>query len=176
LVGEGNLSPTAQQVADRAAVGIRSVFRHFSDMESLYATLDARLTADVLPMLQQTPPEGPLRARAVALVRQRASFFERISPYKRASNLQRQRSPFLAAEHRKFVALLRQDLFLWLPELEGWPAETLEALEQATSFEAWDRLRGEQRLGRTRAVAAMECAVLALIGARKDEKSSVTAR
>ena len=35
LVEEGVLVPTAQQVSERAGVGIRSVFRHFSDMESL---------------------------------------------------------------------------------------------------------------------------------------------
>ena len=43
LVGEGNLVPTAQQVAERAEVGIRTVFRHFSEMESLYSTADKRL-------------------------------------------------------------------------------------------------------------------------------------
>ena len=32
-----------------------------------------------------------------------------------------------------------------------------------TSFEAWDRLRTEQRLGRERAQAAVERAVLALL-------------
>ena len=35
LVGEGVLQPTAQQVADRAGVGIRTVFRHFEDMDAL---------------------------------------------------------------------------------------------------------------------------------------------
>jgi AcrR family transcriptional regulator len=36
LVAEGILVPTAQQVAERADVGIRSVFRHFADMESIF--------------------------------------------------------------------------------------------------------------------------------------------
>jgi AcrR family transcriptional regulator len=34
LVGEGELEPTAEQVAERACVGTRTVFRHFADMES----------------------------------------------------------------------------------------------------------------------------------------------
>ena len=58
LVGEGNLEPTAQQVADRAHVGIRTVFRHFSDMEALYATLDAWLLAEVGPMLRSVMQAG----------------------------------------------------------------------------------------------------------------------
>ena len=38
LIKQGNLVPTAQQVADHANVGIRSVFRHFEDMESIFET------------------------------------------------------------------------------------------------------------------------------------------
>ena len=40
LIHAGNLQPTAQQVADHAKVGIRSVFRHFEDMESIFASVD----------------------------------------------------------------------------------------------------------------------------------------
>lgn len=163
LVGEGVLEPTAQQVAERAQMGIRSVFRHFSDMEALYETLDARLVAEVTPLLPTAPPEGPTRERADALVRERAALFERIAPYKRASNVKRWRSPVLTGHHRKLVGTLRTRLLWWLPELAAAPAETVEALDQVTSFEAWDRLRGEQRLGRERARAAMERAVRALV-------------
>jgi AcrR family transcriptional regulator len=37
---EGILVPTAQLVADRAGVGIRSFFRHFPDMDSLWLAAD----------------------------------------------------------------------------------------------------------------------------------------
>lgn len=164
LIGEGHAEPTAQQVAERAGVGIRTVFRLFSDMEALYATLDARLLAEVMPMLRDGPPEGAdLAERATALVADRAALFERIAPYKRASNLKRGRSPFLAEQHRKLVRLLRERLLRWLPELRAAPGDLVEALDQATSFEAWDRLRVDQRLGRPRARAAMERAVKALV-------------
>ena len=33
LVSEGTVRPTAEEVASRAGVGIRTVFRHFDDME-----------------------------------------------------------------------------------------------------------------------------------------------
>src|SRR5262245_66569994 len=46
LVGDGILEPTAQQVAARAGVGIRTVFRRFSDMESLFAEMSARVQAE----------------------------------------------------------------------------------------------------------------------------------
>ena len=170
LVGEGDLEPTAQQVAERAGVGIRSVFRLFSDMEALYATLNARLLAEVMPMLREGPPEGAgLRERATALVADRAGLFERVAPYMRSTNLNRGHSPFLADQHRKIVGQLRARLQRWLPELREAPADLVEALDQATSFEAWDRLRSDQRLGRARARAAMERAVRALVNDLEEE-------
>ena len=39
-----------------------------------------------------------------------------------------------------------------------------EALDLVTSFEAWDRLRSDQHLGRERAEAAITAAALALLG------------
>lgn len=164
LVGEGHAEPTAQQVAERAGVGLRTVFRLFADMEALYATLDARLLAEVKPTLRDAPPQGAsLATRASALVADRGTLFERIAPYKRASNLKRGRSPFLADQHRQLVQQLRARLLRWLPELREAPGDLLEALDQATSFEAWDRLRNEQDLSRPRARAAMERAVKALL-------------
>jgi len=46
LVGDGVLEPTAQQVAARAGVGIRTVFRRFSDVESLFARMSTRMQAE----------------------------------------------------------------------------------------------------------------------------------
>jgi hypothetical protein len=60
------------------------------------------------------------------------------------------------------VRQLRADLVRRLPELASAPAPLAHALELATSFEAWDRLRSEQRLSRERATQALEYVVLAL--------------
>ena len=40
LMNDGNLIPTAQAIAERAGVGIRSFFRHFADMDSLFTAVD----------------------------------------------------------------------------------------------------------------------------------------
>ena len=162
LVGEGVLQPTAQQVAERAGVGIRSVFRHFDDMDRLFATMDERLSADAWPILREQAT-GSLRERTRALVRRRARLFERIGPYKRSANVQRWRSNFLRTRHAGLVRELRSDLLRSLPELEEAPAETLDAIDLLASFEAWDRLRSDQRLSRERAEATLERALLVLL-------------
>src|SRR5262245_45738631 len=95
LVGEGILEPTAHQVAARAGVGIRTVFRRFSDMERLFAEMSTRVQRRVLPLLLEGAPDGDLDQRARTLVGRRALFFERIARYKRAATLRRSRSPYL---------------------------------------------------------------------------------
>lgn len=166
LVGEGVLQPTAQQVADRAGVGLRTVFRHFEDMDSLFAEMDARLRGEVVPLLGAPVPTGTVAARARALVAARVAFFERIAPYKRAGDVQRWRSAFLGSTHRALVRELRAALLRWLPELEDARPEVVEALDLSLSFEAWDRLRSEQRLGVERVRETLDQLVLALLGRR----------
>jgi AcrR family transcriptional regulator len=163
LVGEGVLQPTAQQVAERAGVGIRSVFRHFDDMDGLYATMDARLREEALPLLRGVPTAGALRERALALVERRARLFERIGPYKRSALLARWRSDFLRTQHALLVRELRADLLRALPEVADAPGAVAEALDVVTCFEAWDRLRTDQRLSRERAQSAVARAVIALL-------------
>lgn len=163
LVGEGSLQPTAEQVAERAGVGLRTVFRHFTDMESLFAAMQERLQAELAPLLRAAGPEGDRERRARELVQLRATFFERLAPYRRAALLKYRRSEFLRSEHEKLVRALRSDLLRWLPELEKAPADLVEAVDVATSIETWMRLRGEQDLSRGRAIAAIERTVLALL-------------
>lgn len=171
LVGEGHVQPTAQQVAERAGVALRSVFRLFSDMEAVFATLNARLLAEVEPMLRAGPPaDAGLRERATALVADRAALFEQIAPYLRATMRSRDRSDFLTGQYRRVARQLRDRSMRWLPELRGGPEDLVEALDQATSFEAWERLRTDQRLSRARAQSAMERAVVALVNELEDEE------
>lgn len=162
-IGEGVLQPTAQQVAERAGVGIRTVFRHFSEMDSLYAAMDARLEGDVRPALAGGARTGSLDERIGGLVRQRAQLFERIAPYKRAANLQRWRSRFLQERHLVLQRALRDDARAWLPEVAALPSDAAEAVDLVTAFEAWDRLRSDRQLVPQAAIAVMERALRAVL-------------
>jgi len=163
LIGEGSLSPTAQQVAERADVGVRTVFRHFSDMETLFATMNEQLSAEVGTLFVETNQTGSFLERVDALIDRRVAIFGKLAPYVRSSTLQRWRSAFLQEEHERTTRVLRRDLRRWLPELESVPSEVADALEMILSFEAWNRLRIEQKLGLRRATGVMRVAVLALM-------------
>lgn len=146
LIGEHILAPTAQQVAERADVGVRTVFRHFSDMDALYAAMNERMLERVLHVLVDTEQTDPLPDRIAGLAANRAKLFSLIEPYRRANVRFRHRSPFLQESHQKTLALQRADLLRWLPELASARAEIREAFDVAASFSTWDRLRSDQSL------------------------------
>jgi AcrR family transcriptional regulator len=168
LVESGQPQPTAEQVAQQAGVGTRTVFRHFADMESLYAEMNARIEKEIRPLLGGDLPSGDLTSRVAALVDQRALIFERISPFLVSGQSQRHSSRFLRESHARFRRILRSELEkTFAAELErvgaAWPL--LDALELLASFEAWHRLRGDQGLGRARAVRVVEQSLLASFSA-----------
>ena len=164
LVQEGVMLPTAEQVAQRAGVGTRTVFRHYDDMESLFAEMHARLEREVRPLLQGPDIEGPVEERVRQLVARRARVFERITPFRRAANVQRVRPPLFQEADAALDRELRSELSRVLAvEVAVGDEALLEALDLVASFEAWDRLRGPQRLGRDRAQRIVEQAILACL-------------
>jgi AcrR family transcriptional regulator len=164
LVGEGILQPTMQEVAARAGVAMRSVFRHYSDMEGLFAAVDARLRLEALPLLREPDAKKTLAERLRGLVRQRTRVFERIGIYKRAADVQRWRSPYIQSSQRQLVDELRVRLHRWLPELDAMSPDVQAAVEMVLSLEAWDRLRNVQGLGAVRTVQVMERTAATLLG------------
>ncbi len=162
LVGEGDMSPSAQRVADRAGVGIRTVFRHFEEMDRLYAEMNKRLRAMAVPMFEVPESSDALSERLRALVGRRCELFEKIAPYKRSANRAIYGSPFLRKERFAMIRDLRLDLERTVPELLRAPEPIAHALEMVLSFEAWDQLRTDQRLSQREAREAMGGLVEAL--------------
>ena len=122
-------------------------------MESLFAEVDARLRREAMPFASRRASSARSPGASRELAALRAAFFERIAPYKRSGNAQSGGGPFMRAQHAELVRRLRAALWRWLPELGAAPAEVADALELVTSFEAWERLRADQRLGRASARA-----------------------
>ena len=163
LVEGGELMPTAEQVALRAGVGLRTVFRHFQDMETLYAEVSARIQGSFRELVQDEV-SGTVAERVRRLVGQRAGLFEAVAPFKRSEALRRWSSPYLRQSHAEMVRDLRQHLKRGLPEMDAVSGDRQAALELLSSFEAWDRLRHQQGLSRERAEALVSEAVLTLLG------------
>lgn len=146
LVNEGVLVPTAQTVAERAGVGIRTVFRHFADMETLFATMDVQLRESYEGLFAGGDRAGALADRILHVIERRASAYEKLSSLMLSSRAQMWRSPVLQKNYARNQRGLRKDLADWLPEIAGLSPVRREAVDAATSFETWNRLRSQQGL------------------------------
>lgn len=159
LIHGGEIMPVAEQVADRAKVGLRTVFRHFDDMDSLYGEMVHVIEAEVLEVVNRPFNGASWRERVLELVERRGQAFDRIAPYKRASDANRHRSPFLAASHTRLAAVSREILRRQLPPEVARDQLKFEALDLLLSYEAWNRLRRDQGLTPRRAREVLENAV-----------------
>ncbi|ALL12929.1 transcriptional regulator [Caulobacter henricii] len=159
IIRTGDMSPSAEQVAARADVGLRTVFRHFKDMDSLYSEMSVAI-ADELRAVVGTPFQSvDWKDRVLELVDRRAFAFEKIAPFKHASEAYRHRSRFLSEDSSNLVLALRQILVRELrPPLTDDPLK-VEALDLLLSFEAWSRLRREQGLSIEAAAGVLRAAV-----------------
>ena len=163
LARGGEMAPSADMVAERAGVGRRTVFRLFNDMEGVYREMHAEMLERLLPMLATPFAAQGWRARLDEIVERRARMFEEMLPIKSASDAHRYASNFLQDEHRKLTQLQRNTLLAVLPA--GLAAQTakVDALDLTLSFEAWRRLRQEQRLTIKQAIATQKLMIAALL-------------
>ena len=163
LARAGEIAPSAEQVAQQAGVGRRTVFRLFNDMDGVYREMHAVMVERISPMFAAPFAAATWRARVDELIERRALMFEEMRPIKTAAEAHRHRSAFLQNEHHKLTKLQRDTLLATLPGSVRGDEERTEALDLAFSFEAWRRLRQEQRLPAKQAIAVWRRLARALL-------------
>lgn len=163
LIDSGSLMPTAEKVAERAGVGIRTVFRHFNDMETLFAAMIDRTSPEAFQAMEAEPDTGSLELRVGGLVKRRRVLFGRYENQLAAMMLVRWKSPAMDAQAKRLAQALGQEMLRWLPEACGGDRKITDALEAALAYRVWDQLRNVQGLSVKRTAAAMEANALALI-------------
>ena len=163
LARQTGAAPSAEQVAQRAGVGLRTVFRHFQDMESLYREMVGPIEVELRAWAQRPFKGETWRERVMELIVRRSTAFETVAPLRRASETLRADSAVLQAEHTVMTTSLRAILRGLIPK-NAVDAPTFEALDLLLGFEAWARLRREQHLPPAQARKVLQNAVRALIG------------
>ena len=163
LVGEGVVTPSADAVAERAGVGLRTVFRHFENMENLYQQINAVMTAEVQPMIVRPFEKQKWPAVLEELIERRSRLFERILPYKIAADVHRFHSPFLSRQVAEIARAQRSALLHLVPAALRTDSMFIESLDLILSFETWRRLRRDQELSQPRARQVLEHLTHALL-------------
>ena len=165
---DGLLRPSAKQVAERAGVSSRAVFRHFDNMEAL---LEETSQLQIERVVRQLPPvvtKGSLEQRIDALVRHCVRRNEIIAPVRRAALLSepfsrviRERQAWMRAAAR------RQVRSVFAPELNALSKakrnDRIAALRALLSFSYWEELRRHARLSADAASRVLRDAVQALL-------------
>lgn len=166
LIRAGEMSPAAARVAEKANVGLRTVFRHFEEMDTLNREISAIVEAEIMPLIEK-PFEGKTwRLQFSDLLGRRAQIYERIMPLKIAGSLQRFRSKFLMDDYNRFLKMERHGLKRVLPQKIMDDAVLFSAIELATGFQAWRRLRQDQGLSAKDALGVLRFTVDRLLAGK----------
>ena len=179
LLYEGNNQPGAADIAERAGVSLRSVFRHFDDLESLHAAAVERHQEIIAPLFELAIPRdasGDLASperRIEVLAKHRAALYEEMVLVRVVAERLRDRSASIRAGLERSNRILKaQVLDTFAPELDAWDKTERraagDALDLAASYAAWRQCREDQGLSVSRASAAVSLALTSILTSGAD--------
>lgn len=171
---EGGPIPGAAEVAERAGVSERTVFRHFADLDSLFLAAATRQRPVLMAYLGPRPDFVELERRIAAVVRLRSRLYQEISAVRRVAAT-------LAGEHESVAEVIdeanhiaRQQLSeVFAPELARAGRDkslALDELEIATAWATWESLQIYKRATPDRArrvITALVTAILSPYASRR---------
>lgn len=168
LIEEGDLSPTAERVAQRSGVSIRTVYHQFDDLETIHQLAGERLFERVQQIPTGLDLTQPLSQRVDAFVRYRVAVYDLLHPLSSAARVREPHSPALRANRDHMLRFGEQNVravfAVELSELTDTQARrVVAAISLATNWSAWYALLEELQQGRTEAIALMRGTTRALL-------------
>jgi AcrR family transcriptional regulator len=169
LYQEGNLRPGTDEIAERAGISPRSLFRYFEDTDDLVSEAITRQLGRALPLVQlDIGPGDGFEERVTALVAQRTRLFDTVGQAARVGRLRAPFQPRIAqtlSESRRFLRGQLRALFA--AELEAMGVEratwALASSDVLASFETYHLLRTDQGLSADEASAVVSRSLSALL-------------
>lgn len=169
LYRDGVLTPSADEIAARAGVSARSLFRYFADVDDLASEAVARQAEHLAPLLTlDLDADAPLADRIDAFVAARVRLLAAMGEVGRVARFRSAQKPIVAEGLARVRQTLRDQVAVVLgPAVEGRPADerqaVLAAVDVLCSWEAHDLMRNDQGLSETATQAAMALAVRRLL-------------
>ena len=161
LFREGNLEPTAQQVADESGIAIRTVFRQFDDMENLLKSVDAVLSKDYNFEIKFNPASS-FSDRLTAVINHLNSGYKKhkIIMFMTVSNMWKYK--FLKENYLNHQKIIQKETEKVIPEILSSDDESQHLFHATLSFALWTRLQG-QGLNKDQIKSAMfrQCTMIA---------------
>jgi TetR/AcrR family transcriptional regulator of autoinduction and epiphytic fitness len=160
LIEEGDISPTAERVAQRSGVSPRTVYHQFADLATLHQLAGERLFARVQQIPSGLDLALPLNQRIDAFVRYRVNVYDLLHPLSSAARIREPHSPALRANRDGMLRYGEQNVReSFAPELDLLPEaqarRLVAAISLATNWSAWYALLEELQQERSEAIALM---------------------
>ena len=157
LYREGVYEPSAAQIAERAGLSSRSLFRYFDDVDDLNrAAIEHMIDgARTLLELGEIDAALPLAERIELLVAARLRVYDHIAPAARAIRIGAHRHPILAGQLKHGRAFFRGQVEKAFPDVDANAVAAADLLLQFESYEL---------LPRGRASAVLTDALTTLLG------------
>ena len=150
LIQRGILEPTAQQVADEAGIGIRTVFRQVQDKENLFSKMDEKVRADLQEIFDRAAhPKGNLEKRIEGLIELEAEIFEKNLQFLRATLANKWKYNTLQKNYERNQRNIKSLLYSWIPELNNLSESKQVLLTSLNSAGYWVELRENLKLSVT---------------------------
>jgi AcrR family transcriptional regulator len=165
LFEEGSYTPSSGEIAERAGISPRSLFRYFDDVDDLNrAAVERHLNTHRALFEIEIDPDGPTHTKIERFVDARVRLHETVAPAARAARLVEHRREVLARqllETRTYMRAQVQRVFA--RELRGKRAALLPAVDELCSFEAYEFMRTSHRMSRAKATAAITAALTQML-------------
>ena len=169
LYASGNLEPSSDQIAERAGLSPRSLFRYFDDINDLVRVAVARHHDRVAPLAAlDTTTAASLAERVRRLVEQRLRLFDAIASVGMVARVRAPFQPVIASELATARGLWREQVRqLFAPELRalGKPTASyvVAGIDVLTSYESVQLMRDDQQLSSAQVAAALIHSITALV-------------
>ena len=169
LVAAGDPNPSAAAVAEKAGVGLRSVFRHFQDKDSILREIDDRLVEVYQPILSAPYEVEGWKEQLFELIERRCAVNEVVVVFRLSSILARYRSQFVVRKSRQLHAGEKRMLDRVLPQSLQTSTPLGKSIMTATSFDTWRFLRQDEELSPEETVATIKRMVTDIITRTESE-------
>jgi AcrR family transcriptional regulator len=172
LYREGRLRPSAEEIAARAGISVRSLFRYFDDVDALVRAAIARQQEHLAPLWGlDAGPDRPFAERVERFVADRVRLLRGMGEVGRVARTLAVHQPLILAELARIRHALRAQLAeLFAAELDALPPgerrSVLAAADVVVSWESFDLMHNDQGLPVDDVETAMQGALVRLLGDR----------
>ena len=163
LMLNGDMNPSAATIAKHAGVGLRSVFRHFEDLDTLLRELMALIYDEVTPEFMTPLKASHWKDQLLELMERNVIIWERIRVPHTAGEIGRFKSQVLMDDYQRSRNLEISGIKAILPKNLDNYENILLALDASMSFSTMRRLREDRKLSISKVKTVMTFMVQSIL-------------